>query len=80
MQVLVAQLFPFRIRKLTPKECFRLMDVTDEDIAKVQNTGISNTKQYKLAGNSICVNVLYFIMEQMFGLKDIISNRQLTLF
>lgn len=80
MQVLVAQLFPFRIRKLTPKECFRLMDVTDEDIAKVQNTGISNSKQYKLAGNSICVNVLYFIMEQMFGLKDIISNRQLTLF
>lgn len=80
MQVLVAQLFPFRIRKLTPKECFRLMDVTDEDIAKVQNTGISNSKQYKLAGNSICVNVLYFIMEQMFNLKDIISNRQLTLF
>jgi DNA (cytosine-5)-methyltransferase 1 len=80
MQVLVAQLFPFRIRKLTPKECFRLMDVTDEDIAKVQNTGISNSKQYKLAGNSICVNVLYFIMEQMFCLKDIISSRQLTLF
>jgi DNA (cytosine-5)-methyltransferase 1 len=80
MQVLVAQLFPFRIRKLTPKECFRLMDVTDEDIAKVQNTGISNSKQYKLAGNSICVNVLYFIMEQMFCLKDIKGNRQLTLF
>lgn len=81
MQVLVAQSIPFRIRKLTPKECFRLMDVTDEDIAKVQNTGISNSKQYKLAGNSICVNVLYFTMEQMFRLKDITTTeQQLTLF
>jgi DNA (cytosine-5)-methyltransferase 1 len=81
MQVLVAQSIPFRIRKLTPKECLRLMDVTDEDIAKIQNTGISNSRQYKLAGNSICVNVLYFTMEQMFRLKDITTTeQQLTLF
>lgn len=81
MQVLVAQLFPFRIRKLTPTECFRLMDVTDDDIVKVQSAGISNSKQYKLAGNSICVNVLYYIMAQMFGLtKAINQEQQLTLF
>lgn len=81
MQVLVAQSIPFRIRKLTPKECFRLMDVTDADIEKVQNAGVSNSKQYKLAGNSICVNVLYYTMERMFGLKDITTTeQQLTLF
>jgi hypothetical protein len=43
----------FRIRKLTPKECFRLMGVNDNDIAKIQSAGISNSGQYKLAGNSI---------------------------
>ena len=44
-----------RIRKLTPKECFRLMGFTDEDIEK---TTCSNTQLYKQAGNSICVPVV----------------------
>ena len=43
----------FRIRKLTPRECFRLMGVNDADIDKIQASGISNSSQYKLAGNSI---------------------------
>lgn len=43
----------FRIRKLTPKECFRLMGVNDNDIEKIQSAGVSNSGQYKLAGNSI---------------------------
>lgn len=38
----------FRIRKLTEKECFRLMDVSDENINKIQNSGISKTQQYKM--------------------------------
>lgn len=43
----------FRIRKLTPKECFRLMGVNDNDIEKIQSAGVSDSGQYKLAGNSI---------------------------
>lgn len=56
----------FRIRKLTEKACFRLMDVSDENINKIQNSGISKTQQYKMAGNSIVVNVLYFIFKNLF--------------
>lgn len=48
----------FRIRKLTPKECFRLMGFGDEDFEKAASTGNSNTALYKQAGNSIVVNVL----------------------
>lgn len=87
----------FRIRKLTPRECFRLMGVDDEDIDKIQafpfnslveyaayskqeredgmtekekrklmEKPISNSAQYKLAGNSIVVDVLYHIFRKMF--------------
>lgn len=41
------------IRRLTPRECLRLMDVSDGDIDKIQAVGISDTQQYKLAWNSI---------------------------
>lgn len=56
----------FRIRKLTPKECFRLMGVYDADIDKIQASGISNSSQYKLAGNSIVVDVLFHLFRKMF--------------
>lgn len=56
----------FRIRKLTPRECFRLMDVDDKDIDKIQATGLSNSAQYRLAGNSIVVNVLFHIFRRLF--------------
>lgn len=56
----------YRIRKLTPRECFRLMDVDDKVIDKIQAAGISNSQQYKLAGNSIVVACLEKIFEQMF--------------
>lgn len=69
----------FRIRKLTPKECFRLMGVDDNDIDKMQAAGISNSAQYKLAGNSIVVDVLYHIFRKMWVEKESESN-QLTLF
>lgn len=55
-----------RIRKLTPRECFRLMGVDDADIDKIQAAGISNSQQYKMAGNSIVVDVLYHIFANMF--------------
>lgn len=48
----------FRIRKLTPKECYRLMGFSDEDFEKAKATGNSNSALYKQAGNSIVVNVL----------------------
>ncbi len=54
------------IRKFTPRECFRLMDVDDSDIDKIISAGISNTQMYKLAGNSIVVNVLYHIFRKLF--------------
>ena len=56
----------YRIRKLTPRECFRLMGMRDDDIDKIQATGISNTQQYKMAGNSIVVNVLEAIFKNLF--------------
>ena len=56
----------FRIRKLTARECFRLMGVSEENIDKIQNAGISKTQQYKMAGNSIVVDVLYYIFLKLF--------------
>lgn len=47
----------FRIRKLTPRECYRLMGFSDEDFEKAEAVN-SNTQLYKQAGNSIVVNVL----------------------
>ena len=47
-----------RIRKLTPRECFRLMDVDEHYIDTIQAVGISKSQQYKLAGNSIVVNCM----------------------
>lgn len=56
----------FRVRKLTPRECFRLMGMRDNDIDKIQAVGISNTQQYKMAGNSICIPVLEAIFKNLF--------------
>lgn len=56
----------YRIRKLTPRECWRLMDFTDEDFDKAQAAGISNSQLYKQAGNSIVVSVPYFIFKELY--------------
>ena len=56
----------YRIRKLTPRECFRLMGMRDDDIDKIQEAGISNTQQYKMAGNGIVVDVLEAIFKNLF--------------
>ena len=55
-----------KIRKLTPKECWRLMGFDDKDFEKAKNTGMSNTQLYKQAGNSIVVNVLEKIFTNLF--------------
>ena len=56
-----------RIRKLTPKECWRLMDFTDEEFEAAQNSGVSKTQLYKQAGNSIVVSVLAGIFNNLLG-------------
>lgn len=53
------------IRKLTPKECFRLMGFDDEDCDILMENGISNTQLYKMAGNSIVVDVLMKIFNAL---------------
>ena len=53
-----------RIRKLTPKECWRLMGFDDEDFDKAEKVN-SNTQLYKQAGNSIVVNVLEEILKNL---------------
>ena len=57
---------PIRIRKLTPKECFRLMGFSDENFDAAQKAGISNSQLYKQAGNSIVVDVLYYIYRELY--------------
>lgn len=53
-------------RRLTPKECWRLMGFTDEEFERAKNTGMSNTQLYKQAGNSIVVNVLVEIFRNLY--------------
>lgn len=69
----------YRIRKLTPRECFRLMGVSEKDIDNIQKSGISKTQQYKMAGNSIVVDVLYYIFKKMFVDKPC-EDAQLSIF
>src|SRR5699024_3027471 len=53
-----------RIRKLTPKECFRLQSFTDEQFHKAEEVN-SNSQLYKQAGNSVTVNVIQAIAERL---------------
>lgn len=55
----------FRIRKLTPKECWRLMGFDDDDFERAQASGASNSQLYKQAGNSIVVDVLEAIFKNL---------------
>lgn len=55
-----------RIRKLTPRETFRLMGFSDENFDAAQKAGVSNSQLYKQAGNSIVVDVLYYIYVELY--------------
>lgn len=65
-----------RIRKLTPKECWRLMGFDDEDFEKATKVN-SNTQLYKQAGNSIVVNILERILENLIDKKEHIKILEL---
>jgi len=69
-----------RIRKLTPKECFRLQDFDDEDFSKVEAT-CSNTQLYKQAWNSITVSVPYYIFKALIEANILIEkeNKEMEL-
>lgn len=63
----------FRIRKLTPREVFRLMDMDEDNIDKLLNTKdakgdqlISNSRLYAMAGNSIVVSCMEYIFRNLF--------------
>jgi DNA (cytosine-5)-methyltransferase 1 len=60
-----------RIRKLTPLECWRLQDFSDEAHNKARNSGVSNSQLYKQAGNSMSVNVLEMIFRQIEKAKEV---------
>lgn len=51
----------YTIRKLTPRECWRLQAFPDELFDKAQQAGLSDSQLYKQAGNSVTVNVIEYI-------------------
>lgn len=55
----------YRIRKLTPLECWKLQAFTPEQFEKAQNDGVSNSQLYKQAGNSVTVNVISEIAKRL---------------
>lgn len=58
-----------RVRKLTPRECGRLMGVSDEDISAILSVN-SNSQAYKQFGNSIVVDVLAAMFQNIFDVPD----------
>ena len=57
-------------RRITPRETLRLMGMFDGDIDKIQSVGIPEAQQYKMAGNSIVIQVLEGIFRQLFLVED----------
>ena len=72
---------PFRIRKLTPRECWRLQGFTDEDFDRAA-AGASNSQLYKMAGNSIavpCLEAIFInLLEGQHALLEVISGTSQT--
>ena len=56
----------FKIRKLTPTECWRLMGFEDNDVNRAKSIGMSDSALYKQAGNSIITNCISLIMEHLY--------------
>lgn len=79
-KVILGGYMNLRIRKLTPKECWRLMGFDDADYEKASIVN-SNTQLYKQAGNSIVVNVLEAILKNLLleSSQDVITG-QMSIF
>lgn len=63
-----------RIRKLTPRECFRLQGVKEDNIDKLLNAGISDSQLYKLAGNSICTSCMVALFRNLYFPEEVEST------
>ena len=63
-----------RPRHLTLKECFRLMGFSDRDVEKCIEAGVSKTQIYKQSGNSIVVDVLYYILVELYKAMPYLFN------
>ena len=63
-----------RLRKLTPRECFRLQGVREEQIDKLLNAGISDSQLYKLAGNSICADCMVALFRNLYFPEDVVPS------
>ena len=70
----------YRIRKLTPRECWRLMDYSDEDFDKAQAMGTAERHLYRQAGNGIVVACLEGIYDKLFVHTELTEPKQLSLF
>ena len=66
----------YRIRKLTPRECFRLMNVEEEQFNRAEKV-VSNSQLYKVAGNAIVVSCLVALFSQL-GIQGIKKWNDMT--
>ena len=69
MPKVVSETDKISIRKLTPKECLRLMTFSDSDYEAIKAAGVSDTQIYKQAGNSIVVKVMEHIFSILFEIE-----------
>ena len=67
----------YRIRKLTPKECFKLMGFDESDCQILIDNKISDRQLYKMSGNSIVVNVLQEIFKELLKINMIYQNNKI---
>ena len=56
----------YRVRKLTPTECWRLMGLTTDDCEKARVVGVSNSQLYRQAGNGIVANCVELLAEHLY--------------
>lgn len=69
----------FHIRKLTPRECWRLMGFSDNSFNAAKSVGVSDSQLYKQAGNSIVTDVLYYIYLEIYkAMPYLFDNLKLT--
>lgn len=68
----------YRIRKLTPLECWRLQSFSDEDFYKVKDSGMSDSQLYKQAGNCVTINVIDAIAKNMTSLHNQLEEKSLS--
>ena len=69
----------YRIRKLTPRECFRLQGFPDEVHDAIERAGISDSQRYKMAGNAVTVNVVEAIAVRLLPILEHSEKRELVL-